>query len=324
MNKRNPIKRGLRYWVLLVLFIGILSIPFINTVYALLDRFTLLGIILAAVLFYLLLAVLEVYRNNNPIRMPIFESDMDEFGLKYEQVSFESRDGLELSGWYVPSTNGADVILSHGFSANRLSMIPFARVLSKHGYGVLLYDLRAHGRSKGNLCTWGWLEANDLLGALDYLVRRNGAGARVGAFGLSMGGCISLRAAAESKQLKAIAADGPALSGLNDFPFRAGRSIRVWWGLLWLWVVSSMQEILTGASQPEGLPKEIPKIAPRPILLVSTGKGGEQRVVRRYFELANEPKSLFEIPEARHAAGIFFRAEEYEQKLVEFFDQALA
>jgi pimeloyl-ACP methyl ester carboxylesterase len=321
--KKNPIKRGVRYWVLLVLLIGILSIPFMNTVYALLAKFTLPGILWAAVLFYLLLAVLEVYRNNNPVRMPVFESDMEEFGLKYEDVTFQSRDGWELSGWYVPSANGADVILSHGFSANRLSMIPFARLLSQHGYGVLLYDLRAHGRSKGNLCTWGWLESNDLLGAVDYLIKRHGTGARIGAFGLSMGGCVSLRAAAQSRQLKAVVADGPALSGSNDFPFHAGTSVRIWWGILWLWIVSSLQEFLTGASQPEGLPKEIPKIAPRPILLISTGKRGEQRVVRRYYELANEPKTLLEIPEARHAAGLFFRAEEYEGKLLEFFDQNL-
>jgi uncharacterized protein len=321
--KRTPVRRGLRYWVLMILLIGILSILFINTVYALMASFSLLGLGVAAVLFYLTLGVLEVYRNNNPVRMPVFESDMEDLGLRYEDVSFQSRDGLELSGWYLPSVNGADVILTHGFSANRLSVIPFAQLLNKHGYGVLLYDLRAHGRSKGNLCTWGWLEANDLLGALDYLVRRQGANARVGAFGLSLGGCVSLRAAVVSQHLKAIAAEGPALSGLNDFPFRGGRSLRIWWGLLWLWTVSSLQEILTGASQPEGLPKEIPQIAPRPILLISTGAGGEQRVIRRYFELAKEPKTLYEIPEARHGAGLFFRAEEYEEKLLGFFDQAL-
>jgi uncharacterized protein len=322
MNK-TPVKRGLRYWLLMILLIGILSIFFINTVYALMASFSLPGLGLAAVLLYLTLAVLDVYRNNNPVRMPVFESDMEELGLHYVDITFQSRDGLELSGWYLPSVNGADVILTHGFSANRLSMIPFAQLLNKHGYGALLYDLRAHGRSQGELCTWGWLEANDLLGALDYLVKRQGSSARVGAFGLSLGGCVSLRAAAESKQLRAVAAEGPALSGLNDFPFRPGRSLRIWWGMLWLWTVSSLQEILTGASQPEGLPKEIPQIAPHPLLLISTGEGGEQRVVKRYYELAKEPKALLEIPEARHGAGLFFRSDEYEEKVLAFFDQAL-
>lgn len=322
MNKK-PIGRGLRYWALMILLIGVLSILFINSIYALMAKFTLWGVVWAAILFYVTLAVLDVYRNNNPVRMPIFESDIEELGVNYEDVTFNSLDGLELSGWYLPSENGADVILTHGFSANRLSMIPFARLLNQHGYGVLLYDLRAHGRSKGNLCTWGWLEVNDLLGALDYLIKRKGAQARVGAFGLSLGGCVSLRAASKNSLLKGVVADGPALSGLSDFPFRPGRSLRMWWGLLWLWMVSSLQEILTGASQPEGLPKEIPQIAPRPILLISTGKSGEQRVVARYYELANEPKALYEIPEARHAAGLFFRSEEYEEKLLHFFDQLL-
>lgn len=322
--KAKPIGRGLRYWALMVLLIGILSLMFVRAVFALLAVPNLPGFLWAALLFYLTLAVLQVYRDNNPVRMPVYENNEEELGFSYEEVSFPSLDGLELSGWYAASENGADVILTHGFSANRLSMAPFARLLKEHGYGVLLYDLRAHGRSKGNLCTWGWMEVNDVLGALDYLLARKGKDARIGAFGLSLGGNVSLRAAVESPHLKGVAADGPALSGLNDFPLRSGFSLRRWWGILWLWTVSSLQEILTGASQPDGLPKEISRISPRPVLLISAGERGEQRVVRRFYELAKEPKELFEIPEAHHGAGLFFRPEEYKEQLLAFFDRALS
>ena len=47
---------------------------------------------------------------------------------------------MTLSGWYVPSRNGAVVILLHGYGNNRAQMWPRAEPLARAGYGVLLYD----------------------------------------------------------------------------------------------------------------------------------------------------------------------------------------
>jgi hypothetical protein len=67
----------------------------------------------------------------------------------------------------------------------------------------------------------------------------------------------------------------------------------------------------------------IGEIALRPILLISTGTGTEQRWVRQIYAAASGPKALWEIPRARHGEGLFLQPEIYRRKLTEFFDQAL-
>ena len=60
-------------------------------------------------------------------------------------------------------------------------------------------------------------------------------------------------------------------------------------------------------------------MAPR---LASDGQGGEE-LNPDYFEAAGEPKTLWEIPEGGHTGGIDAQPEEYEARVVGFFDRAL-
>ena len=60
-------------------------------------------------------------------------------------------------GWYVPSRNGAAVISFPGRSGTRLQ----ARMLARHGYGVLLFDRRGEGESEGDWNVFGWQGERD-------------------------------------------------------------------------------------------------------------------------------------------------------------------
>ena len=75
-----------------------------------------------------------------------------ELGAAYEQVAFETADGLTLKGWYVPSRNGAAVIAAPGRAGSQRQ----ARMLARHGYGVLLFDRRGEGESDGDPNACGW------------------------------------------------------------------------------------------------------------------------------------------------------------------------
>ena len=81
-------------------------------------------------------------------------------GMVYEEVAFTTRDGLTLRGWYIPSQNRAAVMLLHSLASNRIGMLDVAAVLARYGYGVLLFDLRAHGESEGEVLPFGGDEAN--------------------------------------------------------------------------------------------------------------------------------------------------------------------
>ena len=75
---------------------------------------------------------------------PRAEETPAEYGLPYEDVALTTSDGLPLAAWYVPSQNGAAVILQHGYRGNRGSVLDTAKLLASHGYGILMMDARAH------------------------------------------------------------------------------------------------------------------------------------------------------------------------------------
>src|SRR5437016_5186056 len=87
--------------------------------------------------------------------------------LPYEDVSFDSLDGVNLDGWFIPAPDaGAVALLCHGYLGNREGMLAHARFLHEAGYSALLFDFRAQGQSRGNLCTFGYREALDVRGAV--------------------------------------------------------------------------------------------------------------------------------------------------------------
>jgi uncharacterized protein len=73
-------------------------------------------------------------------------------GAAYEEVQFTTSDGFLLKGWYIPSRNRAAVISFPGRSGTRDQ----ARMLARHGYGVLLFDRRGEGESEGDWNIFGW------------------------------------------------------------------------------------------------------------------------------------------------------------------------
>lgn len=66
------------------------------------------------------------------------------YDLPFEDITISSADGLKLAGWFVPSQNGAVVILQHGYRSTRQELLNEAEMLSRHGYGALLTTVRAH------------------------------------------------------------------------------------------------------------------------------------------------------------------------------------
>jgi fermentation-respiration switch protein FrsA (DUF1100 family) len=57
-------------------------------------------------------------------------------------------------------------------------------------------------------------------------------------------------------------------------------------------------------------------------IFATKGQGGEQ-LSSDFYEAAREPKELWEIPDAGHTGGITARPEEYERRVIGFFDHAL-
>ena len=74
---------------------------------------------------------------------------------------------------------------------------------------------------------------------------------------------------------------------------------------------------------PEQLTTLVPQIAPRPIFLIWTPVSGSENDEPPSTALAGDSASIWEIPEAQHIQGINARPQEYEQRVIGFFDDAL-
>ena len=170
------------------------------------------------------------------------------FGLAYEEVEFSPRgwDELTLRGWWMPAEEArGTVIRVHGVDSNRNSLLGLAAPLAAAGYSVLAFDLRGHGESDDARMGAGLDERDDVLGAIDYVVRERGAGA-IFLHGNSYGGAIALMAGWREPRVRGVFADS-AFASLPDLvvqevarrtvlPSWAASALRPGIGLVSRWV----------------------------------------------------------------------------------------
>lgn len=93
-------------------------------------------------------------------------------GLRYEKVTFASKDGTPLSGWFIPAIGKAKgtVIHFHGNAQNMTAHFSFVAWLPREGFNVFVFDYRGYGTSPGTPSRQGVYE--DSCAALQYLRSR--------------------------------------------------------------------------------------------------------------------------------------------------------
>ena len=82
--------------------------------------------------------------------------------------------------------------------------------------------------------------------------------------------------------------------------------------------------MLSGSSPGPALEDLVARVSPTPLLLISAGRFGRERDFNLiYAKPAREPVELWDLRDVNHTAAIRERAQEYERRVVDFFDQAL-
>ena len=239
-------------------------------------------------------------------------------GRPYEELTIRTSDGLELAAWYVPSLNGAAVISY----PTRRGKLPQARMLVRHGYGVLLLDARGYDGSEGDPNVFGWAGAKDIGAAVDWLQGRpDVADGRIGGIGFSVGGEMMLQAAASNTGLRAIVSEGAGVRSVREDLVRGPRG---WFALPESAVQTAAVAVLSATRPPPSLADLVPRISPRPLLLIYAGRGGGgEELNPDYYRAALAPKGLWKIAEAGHVGGFQARPRAYEERVTRFFDRAL-
>jgi uncharacterized protein len=239
----------------------------------------------------------------------------------YREVGFDASDGVHLSGWYRPTRNGATLLVVHGGGGDRTGAVAHAKLLVRHGYGVLLYDARGRGKSEGQQNAFGWGWTKDIAGAIAFLKSRPEVDAqRIGGLGLSTGADALVQAAGQGADLHAVVADGAAAESFEDWRRLQGITAMTPFFAAEFGAV----RIASGAHAGPPLEDMIKRIT-RPLLLVSAGRHEERDFNLEYDrEAGSRPVEHWNLPEAGHTGAIRDAAPAYERRVTAFFDRALS
>jgi fermentation-respiration switch protein FrsA (DUF1100 family) len=293
-------KRDARYWLKLLAF----------------------ALVMLALIPCLLLAGISYTYTGLFTRTPCFRASRTpaDIGLtRFEDIVFQTPDGVTAHGWVVPSSNGAVVILVPGLGGERDGMFDDAAILARHGYGLVMYDSR-QCNVPGARNSLGYVETNELLGAVEYLSRRD-AGVRIGALGFSEGGTIVIRGAARDERIRAVVAEG-GFHNLAQHIFHGDQAPLV--RRLVEWQVLMFYRLDTGVDPAQVSPvTDVQRIGPRPVLLIYGEHEVERGGAQLLYAAAREPKELWIVPGAGHGGYMGFAPQEYVRRVTAFFDKGL-
>jgi dienelactone hydrolase len=208
------------------------------------------------------------------------------------------------------------VIVLPGHAGNTYFALDDAEIVAKAGYSTLLFEHRTCADSS-LAATTGLMEAQDVLGAVDYLKSRSDV-SYVATMGFSEGGTSTLLAAAQEPDIDAVLAMGGYDSLKNDLldpdedlhPLIRIERVLIMWAM----------EIQMGKPVEASSPVDtIAQISPRPLLLIYGEY--EAKPGQALFDAAAEPKEIWFVPGTGHGGYQHVEPEEYPLRVTEFFNR---
>ena len=299
-------------------------------------------IVLAIILLILFIGINFVSRGNaidfvhvtkeERAQRVIDESDLvqspEKFDLPCEDLVVKNASGMNLVGWYIPSQNGAAVILLHGYEEPRYLMLQEADMLYRHGYGVLVATVRAHDDSDGELVYFGCgdREMEDLEAWYQYLLTRTDVDPdRIGILGQSTGGSQAIQYARQNKNIRALMTHS-AFSSIPDtvvtaVEWKTGMPGKLFAPFILFWAKQELGCDLHTVSAKTW----IRDISPRPVFILHGGKEVELPINagELLFEAAGEPKEYWFCEDCTHHNFDTEVPEEFEQRMIAFFNTYL-
>jgi fermentation-respiration switch protein FrsA (DUF1100 family) len=126
---------------------------------------------------------------------PTLEFSPTEFGLEFEDIRFETSDGIGLHGWLIPAErHGPLLLFFHGNAGNISHRVHNIYQLNKSGISVFIIDYRGYGLSEGKISEKGfYLDAEAAyLKAVDLAAEEE---RKLIIFGRSLGGVAAVHVA---------------------------------------------------------------------------------------------------------------------------------
>lgn len=128
----------------------------------------------------------------------------DRLNLKSSPIDIRVAENVKLNGYWIQSNQNetkAIMILLHGIGGCKEHFLGLAKKLANKGISSIVFDSRAHGKSGGKYCTYGYKEKKDISEIINYIKSKSPT-LPIGIWGNSMGGAIAIQALEEDNRLK--------------------------------------------------------------------------------------------------------------------------
>ena len=168
-----------------------------------------LGVALVA--FVLMLTAL-VLRQDRLIFFPArtLGSGPDAFGLRAEELSIRTEDGLSLHGWWIKGDGRRALLYFHGNAGNAADRLARAKILNERfALDIFLVDYRGYGRSEGSPTEAGLYR--DGRAIFEHATSRGFGSDQIILFGESLGSAVAIQLAIE-RSCAALVVETPFLS----------------------------------------------------------------------------------------------------------------
>jgi dipeptidyl aminopeptidase/acylaminoacyl peptidase len=261
-----------------------------------------------------------------------------------ETVRFQTSDGLTLTGCYLKAQGPRRGVILFGleFASNCWSCRPYCEHLQASGFDVFAFESRNQGTSdrQEGYDPLQWVteyEVTDALAALEYLKGRPDADPRgIGLFGISKGAGASVIAACRDPFVRCFVTDGlfGTFTTLTPYMRQWFRIYNTYFPLElipdwyvdwigWIGLRRIERERRCHFSSLEGAMRQL---APRPVLMIH-GEADtyiKPDMARALYDLVDGPRELWLVPQAKHNQALHIAGEEYRQRVLRFFERALA
>ncbi|MFT6747770.1 MAG: pimeloyl-ACP methyl ester carboxylesterase, partial [Glaciecola sp.] len=249
--------------------------------------------------------------------------------LKGRPIEYYSNDSLLLTGYlsesHTDSVKGT-IILVHGIRGRKEHFIGLSKLLAERGYNAVLMDLRAHGQSEGQYCTFGVKEKEDISLLVDKLQMLEQGKVvligTVGVWGQSLGGAVALQAMSIDSRIKF----GVIESTFSNFESIAHDYLEYFMGFsikpLSNYMVHRSGD-LGGFDPSQASPLDACKRITQPVFMAHGDK--DRKINIKYGEanfkaLASKQKEFVDIKDASHVSVWNKGGEEYFEKVFKFID----
>ncbi len=242
----------------------------------------------------------------------------EQLGLAYRETRFQTEDGLELYGWFLPAKGSAlgTILHLHGNAENISTHFAGVAWMPARGFNVFVFDYRGYGASEGQPDLEG--AQKDIDAAVRALLAREDIDKnRIAVYGQSLGGALAVYNVAHSPfrdRIRALVIES-TFSGYVEIAREKFADHWFTWPFQWI-------PLLTVDDRFSPLPV-IKTISPIPLLILHGDRDATVPVHhgRQLYDAALEPKQLWIVPGAGHIQAM--RETAQRDRLVEYLRAAL-